>query len=547
MINWLKIIIFFIGGLALFLYGMEIMSDGLVKASGSRIRKILNTFTKNRFAAFLTGALSTTVIQSSSAVSVITISLVEANLIKFKQTFGILLGAGIGTTITAQIIAFKISEYSLLIIAIGFFIRIISSKELMKLVGSSILGFGLLFYGLDLMSDAMVPLRTNEKFIDTILYLENPLLGIFVGFLLTALIQSSSAFIGILIVLATQGLLSLEAAVPLLLGSNIGTTTTAFLASINSGIEARRIAFAFFLINLAGVFIVIGWIPSYTMLIEVFSDSISIKNAAHKANLPRQIANAHTLFNFGVSVLLLPFSNSITNWIITVMPTPKKVKEKPVQIKYLKKKLIDQPSLALSLAKKETIEMGMQVKLMLEAIIVPFTEKKQGNIDKMHEHETAVDYYQNKIVKYVTKVSQGNLNDDLANESFKILFVVSELEVIADIVNNSLLEKALIWLTSTKDFSDEGKKELKLYHNQILELYMDALLVFSAYDANSISKLKKKNKMLRHLSIELKQKHFSRLSKNIPESIATSERHREIIENLRTIQSHIANIMRLLY
>ncbi len=544
MISWIKILVFFVGGLALFLYGMEIMSDGLVKASGTRIRKILNTFTKNRFAAFLTGVLSTTVIQSSSAVSVMAISLVEANLLRYKQTFGILLGAGIGTTITAQIIAFKITDYSLLIIAIGFFIRIISNKEALKFAGSAILGFGLLFYGLHIMSDAMTPLRTNEQFINILLQLENPLLGILAGLIFTALIQSSSAFIGILIVLSSQGLLSLDAAVPLLLGSNIGTSATAILASLKAGYEAKRVAITFFLIKLTGVLIIIWWIPSYTDLVKYFSAS----NDATTLNLlPRQIANAHTLFNIGVSVLLLPFSRTITNAIVKLMPPRKKLKEKPIELKYLKKKMIDQPAIGLVLAKKETLQMASHVREMLMTILPPFTEKKKQDIYSIEENEQIVDFYRVKIGKYVTKISQRNIGEEFIDESFKIVYVVSELEEIADVIYNSLLDRALIWINSEKYFSEAGKNELTEYHIQILKHFDNALKLFKDFNSKSVSKLKSENKLLRNLSIELKQKHFIRLSQNIPESVSSSERHMEIIGNLRSIHAHISNIIRIMY
>jgi len=543
MINWVTLIIVFAGGLALFLYGMELMSEGLVKASGSRIRSILNVFTKNRFASFLTGTLTTTVIQSSSAVSVMAISLVESELLMYKQTFGILLGAGIGTTITAQIIAFKLADYSFVIIALGFFMKLFSSKDVLKFTGSALLGFGLLFYGLEVMSDAMVPLRSHESFIQALLKLETPVLGILAGLIFTAIIQSSSAFIGILIVLSTQGLLSLEAAVPLLLGANVGTTATAILASLKSGQEAKRVAVTFFFIKLFGVLLVLPWIYSYTNLVDHLSNYLG----GGQMELSRKIANAHTLFNIGVSIILLPFANSITGLIMKLMPPKLKVEEQPVDLIFLKKKLVDQPALALSLAKKETFEMAAGVRKMLELIVAPFILKDKTNLAKIEELEKVTDYYQKAISAYVTQISQQKVSEDLIDESFKINYIVTELEEIADVVYNSLLDRALLWINSDKEFSSEGKTELEKYHAQILGLYDNALNVFKKYDAHSISKLKKENKLLRNLSIELKQKHFLRLSQNIPESVSTTRNHMEIIGNLRAIQSHISNITRLMY
>lgn len=543
MINWVTLIIVFLGGLALFLYGMELMSDGLIKASGSRIRQILNVFTRNRFASFLTGTLTTTVVQSSSAVSVMSISLVESGLLKYRQTFGILLGAGIGTTITAQIIAFKLSDYSLLIVALGFFMKLLSNRAVLKFTGSALLGFGLLFYGLEVMSDAMLPLRSQANLINALLKLETPVLGILAGLIFTAIIQSSSAFIGILIVLATQGLLSLEAAVPLLLGANIGTTATAILASLKSGYESKRVAVTFFFIKLFGVLLILPWIPGYTHLV----DKLSIYISGNEIELSRKIANAHTLFNIGVSIILLPFANTITGLIIKLMPSRVVVEEQPIDLKYVKKKMIDQPALALSLAKKETFEMAAHVRNMLEFIITPFIAKDKTNLDKIEELEKITDYYQKNISAYVMQISQQKVSEDLIDESFKINYIVTELEEIADVVYNALLDQALLWVNSTKEFSDEGKVELSKYHEQILGHYDSALHVFNQYNPKLASKLKKENKLLRNMSIELKQKHFLRLSHNIPESVSTTRTHMEIIGNLRAIHGHISNISRLLY
>jgi Na/Pi-cotransporter len=241
--NWVWILmISLLGGLGLFLFGMHTMSEGMQQSAGARLRTILENVTRNRIVGAGIGTFVTTIIQSSSATSVMLVSFVNAGLLKFRQTIPVLLGAAIGTTITAQIIAFKITEYSLLLVAAGFFLQTFSKKERFKSVGYALFGFGILFFGLEIMSDAMAPLRDYAPFIDLLLRLESPLLGILVGAAFTALIQSSSAFIGIMIVLASQGLLSLDACIPLLLGSNLGTPVTALLASMKSGKEAARIA-----------------------------------------------------------------------------------------------------------------------------------------------------------------------------------------------------------------------------------------------------------------------------------------------------------------
>lgn len=546
MIDWIKLIIILSGGLALFLYGMNLMSEGLNEAAGKGIRNILHSFTKNRFASFLTGTISTTLIQSSSAVSVMTISLVKARLLTFHQTFGILLGAGIGTTITAQIIAFKITDYSLLFIAIGFFINIIAKQRVLKFAGSALLGFGLLFYGLHLMSEAMSPLRTHEPFINLLVQLENPFLGILAGFIFTALIQSSSAFIGILIVLASQGLLSLEAGIPLLLGANIGTPVTAFIASLNAGYESKRVALAFFLINLIGVLIVCWWIQAYADFISSFTQGKIEGNLTEYSHIPRQIANAHTVFNVMVTILLIPLTNTLTKWIEWVIPARKPKKILPVDIQYLDKKMLKKPALAISLAKKEVMIMAEYVKEMLGLIIHPFVSKDTSQLQQIEQNEQKVDFLMRKISAYSTKISQKQIDEDIANEAFQIIYVISELEEIGDIISRTLLFKAKSWVESKKDFSDAGKKELLGFHFHTVEYLEKAMAIFDDYNKKALSKLKKEHKKYRNLADDLKQKHFERLGQNIPASIKSSKIHMDVMGALRAIHSHIANIVRIM-
>ncbi|MFC2137350.1 Na/Pi cotransporter family protein [Bacteroidota bacterium] len=548
MINWSKLIIVVIGGLTLFLYGMNLMSEGLNKAAGKRIRDILNTFTKSRFVSFITGIVSTTLTQSSSAISVMVISLVKAKLLTFPQTFGILLGSGIGTTFTAQIIAFKITDYSLLFIAIGFAIQILSKRNSYKFIGSIIIGFGLLFFGLQLMSEAMYPLRSNETFLNLLIRMENPFLGIIVGFVFTALIQSSGAFIGIIIVLSTQGLVTLDAGIPLLLGANIGTTVTAIIASLNAGHESKRVAFAFFIINLIGVLLICWWIPAYSDLIEWISPTInneSTTNIIDYSALPRQIANAHTVFNVLVTIILFPFSNTISKWIIWIIPAKIPKIDEPVKVQYLSEGLINQPGIAISLAKKETIVMAGYVESMLEEIINPFTNKDEKSIEIILKNEKIVDFLRKSIIDYSTKISQKEITSELVEESFQIVYIVSELEEIADIISRILLPRAKSWLETDDNFSDDGKKELLGYHFHTLDQLSKLLEVFQDYNEKKAQKAKKQHKKMRSLIEELKRKHFERLSMNLSESIQSSKVHLEVLGAFRVIHSHIANMVRI--
>ena len=541
MINWFVIVITLVGGLAIFLYGMNLMSEGVNKSAGAQIRNLLQAFTSNRFTALLTGTIATSVVQSSSAVSVMVISIVKAGLLKFPQTFGILLGAGIGTTITAQIIAFKIADYALLIIALGFFVNILSSKQILKLIGSAILGFGLLFYGLHLMSEAMKPLRDYQPFLDFLVKLEKPWAGVLAGFIFTAIIQSSSAFIGIIIVLASQNLLSIDSGIALLLGSNIGTTITAAIASLSAGYESKRVALAFFLIKLIGALIFIAWIPVYAKWVIKLSSGIS---GIQDIPLSRLIANAHTFFNILVTILLLPFANIFSKWVMKMIPEKTKPVKNPVEVKFIEDKMITSPALALSLAQKEVVRMGQYVLVMITYIIEPFIAKKGGLLKEIEELEEKVDFLRKKIAAYLTEISQQQLKQQLAEENFKILYINTELEEIADIVSNILAIKANQWLSTENDFSDEGKQEILQFHGQTVDHFKITLQIIDTLDHRKATKLKKQHKEIRKAADEFKHKHFERLSHNVSESVNTSKLHMDLIGALRMIHSHIDNITR---
>ena len=311
-----------VGGLALFLFGMEMMSEGMKKTAGGKLRVILETLTTNRILAVAVGTFITMVIQSSSATTVMLVSFVQAELMTFAQTLGIILGAGIGTTITAQLIAFKLTDYSLLVIGFGFLIMFLSKTKKIKHIGEFILGFGLLFFGMYIMSDSMHPLRTYDPFISLLLHLENPLFGILVGTIFTALIQSSAAFIGIIIVLGSQGLITLEAAIPLILGTNIGTSITAILASLKTRRSAKRVALAHTLSKVFGVLLFIWWIPYFSEIVRMVSPQATVSNGFDSLSdvLPRQIANAHTIYNIILTLILLPFTTVGARFIEKILP-----------------------------------------------------------------------------------------------------------------------------------------------------------------------------------------------------------------------------------
>ena len=534
--NWIWILmISLFGGLGLFLFGMHAMSEGMQKSAGERLRSILENVTRNRIVGAGIGTLVTTIIQSSSATSVMLVSFVNARLLQFRQTIPVLLGAAIGTTITAQMIAFKITEYSLLLVAVGFFLQTFSKKEKFKSVGFALFGFGILFFGLEIMSDAMAPLREYAPFIDLLLRLESPLVGILVGAAFTALIQSSSAFIGIMIVLASQGLISLDACIPLLLGSNLGTPVTALLASMKANTEAKKVAFAFLFIKLISVIIFAGWTVQLGRLLVQWTP---------EATLPRLIANAHTLINGILMLVVLPVSPQVTRFIDWVAGKPKVTEKKAFRTLYLDQAMTSTPSLALNLAKQEILSMGMIVRTMFSLIRLPFLEKDASRLGDVYIHEQEVNFLSDSIKSYFLKINRESMNSKQVSESFQLLYSLNEFEKIADIISGNLATRAERWSLKENDFSEQGKTELREFHDKIEKQLSRALVVFEEANLQTAAKMKAKHKEYRLLSRELEKQHYDRIMEGMTESIESSKTHLEILALYSTIDSHATSIAR---
>ncbi|MFC2152574.1 Na/Pi symporter [Bacteroidota bacterium] len=547
--NWVFMLIAgLMGGLGLFFLGMNMMSDGMQNAAGDKMRTILSQITNNRFIAVGVGTFVTMVIQSSSATTVMLVSFVHSKLMKFRQSIGVILGADIGTTITAQLIAFKLTDYSLLMVGIGFILHSFIKSVKVKNIGKSILGFGILFFGMYIMSDSMYPLRSYAPFIDSIIKFENPLLGILAGAIFTALIQSSAAFIGIMIIFATQGLLSLEASIPLLLGANIGTAITAILASIKTDREAKQVALVHTLIKVVGVLLFLFWIPQFAELIKIISPKSNLPVNDFNAlaeTAPRQIANAHTIFNIAITCAILPFINIFANMVTKILPI--KILEKPgLKTVHLDYGMVKNSSLALSLAKKETLRMGNLVQDMTGDIIIPFLVKKSEIIQEIKEKEEEVNFLRDEINDFILKVTRENLNEERISESFQLLYTVKEFEQIADLVSTNMINRAISWCSLEYEFSEKGKSEIIDYHTRTQKQLSRALAVFENVNLEKAKAMKAKYKEYRNLEIEMEKSHFERLKDEVSETVSSSKTHVELMTFLRAINGHATNIARIL-
>ncbi len=547
--NWVFLLIAgLIGGLGLFLLGMSMMSDGMQNAAGDKMRAILSQLTNNRLIAIGVGSFITMIVQSSSATTVMLVSFVQSKLMKFRQTIGVILGAGIGTTITAQLIAFKLTDYSLLMIGVGFILNSFFKHGLIKNIGKTILGFGILFFGMYIMSDSMSPLRSYTPFIESLIKLENPILGILVGAVFTALIQSSSAFIGIMITLASQGFLSLEASIPLLFGANIGTAVTAMIASIKTNREAKQVALAHTLFKVFGVLVFLFWIPQFADIVRVISPTsadVSDNFGSMGGFLPRQIANAHTVFNIILTVLVLPFTHQFAKLIEKLLPL--KPDEKPAfKTHYLDQGMLKSSSLALNLAKQEVIRMGRLTQDMTSDIIIPFLIKGEGVLENIREDEEEINFLRDEVNNYILKITKENINEDRINEAFQLLYTVKEFEQIADIISTNLIPKAKRWCDRDYEFSEEGKKEIVDYHTRTQKQLSRAIEVFAEVNLEKAKAMKQKYKQYRNMEFDLEKQHFERLRDDVEQSVASSKTHVELMTNLRAINGHATNIARIL-
>lgn len=545
-IDWFFITIGLLGGLALFLFGMEKMSAGLKKTAGDGMRKVLAALSKNRVIGMLVGALVTMFIQSSSATTVMLVSFVNSGLMQFAQTLSIILGANIGTTVTAQIIAFKLTDYSILFIAIGFFTSTLFKNQTIKNIGSTILGFGILFYGMDLMSHSMSPLRTYEPFINAMKGLDNLFISILIGVVFTALIQSSSAFIGIVIVLAIQGFVGLYAGIGMILGANIGTCVTAYLASLNTTRAAKRVALGHIIFKTLGVILFIFWIPQFEKLIIYISNSMN-------ADAGRQIANAHTFFNVINAFVMLPFTGLFAKLILKILPVKVVDEELKPRVKHLDDAVVTNPSVAISLARAEIANSVSLIEKMVEGVFEPFVsekipkDKKYSNLtitEALEIREKKIDFLESKITEYLTKVSSFGLTKKQSAEVFSLITTINYIETIADVIIDDIIPLINKKHNLKKDFSDEGKADLEEYHLKIIKQLNRLKEYFSTNDLQSAKKIVQKWEKYKKLDSEYRIRHYQRMNKE-EQSIITHKIHMELMDNFQQIGFRIDNIGKL--
>ncbi len=534
-VSWVPILLSLGGGLAFFLYGLEKMSKGIKKAAGNRIRSILATMTKNNFIAMVVGAVVTMIIQSSSATTVMLVSFVQAGLMSFARVLGIILGANIGTTVTAQLVAFKITDFALIMVLAGVALKMIVKAEKLTNIGNIMLGFGMLFFGMKLMGDAMEPLRTYAPFINAMQDLQNPLAGIAAGALFTALVQSSSATTGIVIVLAQQNLITLEAGIAIIIGANIGTCVTAILAGIGASREAKRVAIGHVLFNVGGALLFIFWIPHFAELIRIISERFDFDTA-------RQIANAHTIFNITVGLVFLPFISLFAWLIIRILPEVQSDDNLTPTVRYLDDKILDTPALALQVARSEIKCMLRLILTMHRAAIIPFINDKPFH-DKSYPQlsllagiamrEEKINFLEDKTRIYLLGIGRNELGDGQGRELNGLLSLLNYIELMGDIITRQIVPLSGKKKELDQDFSPEGKEELIAYHKKIAKQLKRLQSAMVNMDKALAQNIKKRKKRYAQFEAELRDQHMQRLRLGEEGVLATHTIHVELMYTQR--------------
>lgn len=458
-----QMIITMLGGLALFIYGMNLMSDGLQKSAGERMKNILALLTRNPVLGVLAGALCTAVLQSSSATTVMVIGFVSAGLMSLRQAISIILGANIGTTITAQLIAFSIGDYAWAFVAVGFVMYFfLKKKEFLSYLGQTIFAFGVLFVGINIMGDAMKPLAGSPVFIDLMTQVHDiPVLGVLLGTLMTVVVQSSSATIAVLQNLASTAgpdgvtsIIGLTGALPILFGDNIGTTITAVLASIGGSLAAKRTAAAHVVFNITGTFIFIWFIPYYAKFIQFISP-----DGAEIDVISRQIANAHSCFNIFNTILFIPIIGILVKVVTKIVPG-KELERMPSDPIFLDHNVLDRPFAAIHLATKELIRLAEMTFTMIRDAQKAFVGGDREAADKVKQTEENVNVLQEHIVNYLAGMfTADTITEEQSAKVSGLLHIAADIEHIGDHCKN-ISEFADEKIKNSYDFSEEAYGEI---------------------------------------------------------------------------------------
>jgi len=535
-----------VGGLGLFLYGMGLMSDGLKKIAGQKLRSLLESLTRRPIVAVLVGALVTCLIQSSSATTVMTVGFVNAGLLTLRNALSVVLGANIGTTFTAWLVSglgvFKITAYALPAIAVGFLMQTIGKTQHKRSAGQIILGFGLLFLGIAFMKDAFAPLRDNQGVRDTLMWLgQNPILAVLAGTAITMLLQSSSASIAIVQMLAFNGAfgtdwnVALAVTIPFILGDNIGTTITAQIAALQASRNAKRVAWGHTIFNVLGVCYILPlvWLGFFVKFV-IWVTPVDLS----QFSIMMHIAVAHSLFNICNTVIFLPMIKWLEMLVLKLIPLHEdEASRKPV---VLEKRLLDTPVIALQQARKEIIRMGRGARQAVELATEGLVDNETKKLEKVRRLEDMIDEFQHEITSYLVRLSQRQLDDEVSIELPVLLHMVNDLERIGDHAVN-IVEIAERKIENKLTFSDIAIKESKEMLDDVHEMFDGIITSLEHNDPRAAKSALYNEDRLNRMQVNFRRSHVQRMTDGAC-SAQAGIIFIDLVDNIEKIGDHLANI-----
>ncbi|MDD5877848.1 MAG: Na/Pi cotransporter family protein [Clostridiales bacterium] len=528
----MEIVIGIMGGLGLFLYGMNLMGEALEKAAGSKLKKIIELLTSNIFMGVIVGTIVTAIIQSSSATTVMVVGFVNAGIMTLPQAVGVIMGANIGTTVTAQLVSIDINGLAPIALGIGIILYLFTNKPKTKHIAEVLIGFGILFTGMDFMKEAVKPLAEYSGFTNALLtFGKYPILGLLLGFGITAIIQSSSASMGMLVVLASQGLIPLNSALPILYGQNIGTCVTSLLSSIGASISARRAALIHLMFNVLG-----------TIIFLIFLNGIVVKAVVYMDpdNVARQIANVHTIFNITSTLMLLPFNKIIIKLATKLAPDNNTEDDDTKVVKFIDDRMIETPSIALVNVEKETLRMGEKSRESLDSAMTGIFEKSEKDLSNTLKKEKVINELQKTILNYLLKLSKAPLNEESREVIDSLFNTVNDIERIGDHAEN-LAELGKSSIVNDVVFSDNARSELSDMYNKVLSTYTYSLESMRTSDVDLACKVIKMEEQVDIMEKTCRLNHMRRLNNNMC-SIDNGIIYLEILTNLERVSDHAVNI-----
>ena len=528
---YIGIVLGLLAGLGLFLYGMNLMGNGLQKAAGDRLKKIIELLTSNRFIAVLVGIFVTGVIQSSSATTVMVVGFVNAGIMQLNQAIGVIMGANVGTTVTAQLVSFDLEAIAPVAVGIGVIIHMVTKSEKLKSYAEILIGFGILFVGMTYMKDAMSPLREVQAFKDMLVnFGHNPILGILMGFTLTLLVQSSSASIGILLALASQGMLPLESALPILYGDNIGTCTTALISSIGASKNAQRAAVMHLTFNIIGTLIFALILNRPIMMVVTSIDP---------TNIARQIANAHTLFNITNVIIQFPFAGLIVKIAERVIP------EKPEELElkttsFIDLRMLNTPSIALKNTIKECLHMGNKAKYSLENSMIALIDKDRDAAFRTFDTEKEINQLERDILEYLIQLSNAAISGEDRAIVDELFNTINDIERVGDHADN-IAELSMYFIEKDLTFSEESIKDINTMYEKVMKTYEMSLQSMREGSSELALKVVKMEEQVDIIERSCRSAHIYRLNNSMcnPEAGII---FLDLLSNLERISDHASNI-----